>query len=115
MRFDPIFDQWPLIAYGLRVTVVASLFASVLAVVIGMSLGIASQLGDKRMYALVRAFVYIFRGIPLLVLIFLAYYGLPAFGLVLPALMAGVLAFGLNCGGYLTEVVRAALESVDVS
>jgi His/Glu/Gln/Arg/opine family amino acid ABC transporter permease subunit len=115
MRFQPLFDQLPLLAAGLQVTVITWLLASLLSVVIGVLLGIWSQLGDQRVYVLIRAFVYFFRGIPLLVLLFLAYYALPAFGLNLPGTVAGILAFGLNSGGYMTEVVRSALESVDVS
>ena len=115
MNLQPMIHEWPLIAAGIKVTLIASFAASILAIAIGIGLGLVSQLGNRRLYQLVRVYVYVFRGVPLLVLLFLSYYALPAFGLVLPGLVAGTLAFGLNCGAYLAEVVRSALESVDVS
>jgi His/Glu/Gln/Arg/opine family amino acid ABC transporter permease subunit len=113
VNFEPRLDQWPLIIEGAKVTLFTAALGSLVAILTGVTLGVASQLGYRRFYALARGFVYLFRGIPLLVLLFLSFYALPAMGLALPGLVAAVLAFGLNAAGYLTEVVRAALESVD--
>jgi His/Glu/Gln/Arg/opine family amino acid ABC transporter permease subunit len=115
MRFQPILDQWQLIVGGIQVTLISAFFASLICIVVGMLLGVLSQFGHSGVYRVVRAFVYLFRGTPVLVLLFLAYYALPTFGLNLPGMVAGILTFGLNTGAYMTEVTRGALESVDVS
>ena len=115
MNFTPIFEEWPLFVSGLAVTVLASLVGSVIAIAISVLLGVASQLEHRGVEIAVRIFVYVFRGIPLLVLIFLVFYGLPAFGIVLPAFEAGIVALALCSAGYMIEVVRAALQAVDPS
>ncbi len=54
-----------------------------------------------------------FRGTPLLVQLFVVYYGLPSFGVVIDPIVASVVTMGFNSGAYLSEVVRAAVLSVD--
>jgi His/Glu/Gln/Arg/opine family amino acid ABC transporter permease subunit len=115
MNFGPILAQWPVFAAGFLVTLTASVLGSALALATGVVLGIASQLGNRALNGAVRAFVYVFRGIPLLVLLFFAFYALPIVGLVLPDIVAGILALGVVSGAYMVEVVRSALESVDKS
>lgn len=58
------------------------------------------------------AYVEAIRNTPALVQIFLIYFGLPFFGIHLPAFVAGVLALAINAGAYLTETIRAGLQSV---
>jgi His/Glu/Gln/Arg/opine family amino acid ABC transporter permease subunit len=113
--FRPIAENLPLLAKGLAVTLTASFFGGALALMIGLLLGIISQFRQPVLNAIVRSYVYFFRGTPLLVLLFLSFFGLPVVGVSLPALVAGIIAIGFNSGGYLTEAVRSALESIDVS
>jgi len=115
MDFRPIIENIPLLAKGLAVTLTASFFGGALALAIGLLLGILSQFHKPLLDSIVRSYVYFFRGTPLLVLLFLSFFGLPVIGISLPALVAGIIAIGFNSGGYLTEAVRAALESIDVS
>lgn len=58
------------------------------------------------------AYVEAIRNTPALVQIFLVYFGLPFFGIHLPAFVAGVVALAINAGAYLTETIRAGLQSV---
>lgn len=58
-------------------------------------------------------YVEIFRGTPLLIQLFFIYYGLPTFGIVLEPITAAVIGLSLNSGAYMSEVVRAAINSVD--
>ena len=55
------------------------------------------------------------RGTPLLVQLFLLFFGLPQFGIVLPAFVCGVLGLGLYCGAYVSEIVRGAIESIEAT
>lgn len=59
------------------------------------------------------AYAYIFRGIPVLVLLFIVYFGFPSIGLKVTPLLAMVLSLGLISAAYLSEVFRGALNSVD--
>jgi polar amino acid transport system permease protein len=110
--FQPIIDGLPLIRQGLAITFIASIFGSVLAVVVGFTLGLATLLRQPLLRRAIRAYVYFFRGTPSLVLLFLIFFGLPMMGLTLPALQAGIVALGLQSSAYVLEVVRAALEGV---
>jgi His/Glu/Gln/Arg/opine family amino acid ABC transporter permease subunit len=112
---EPIIRSVPLLLQGLQVTLIACTFGSLLAVAIGVILGTAYLLQNPLIMILVRSYVYFFRGTPQLVLLFLAYFGLPVIGLRLPALVAGIIAIGLCSGAYIAEAVRSALESVDQS
>lgn len=60
-----------------------------------------------------KVFISIIRGTPLLLQIFYIYYGLPEIGIVIPAFIAGTLALSLNFGGYLAELFRGGIQSVE--
>jgi polar amino acid transport system permease protein len=53
------------------------------------------------------------RGTPLLVQLFILFFGLPHFGLLLPAFLCGVLGLGVYSGAYVSEIVRGAIQSID--
>ena len=61
---------------------------------------------------MVRFYVWIIRGTPLLVQLFLIFYGLPSVGILLDAFPAALIGFTLNVGAYTSEVIRAAISSV---
>lgn len=89
---------------------------TVLSFVFGLSVGFVAaivRLFAPAPFALaVRFYVWIFRGTPLLVQLFLIFYGLPSVGIVLDAFPAALIGFTLNVGAYSSEIVRAALTSV---
>lgn len=62
---------------------------------------------------LLAAYVEIFRGTPLLIQLFFIYYGLPTFGVLLEPFTAAIIGLSLNCGAYMSEVVRGALMSIN--
>jgi len=64
---------------------------------------------------LIAVYAYVFRGVPVLVLLFLAYFGLPSIGIKLSPLLAMALSLGLTAGAYLAEVFRGALASIDTT
>src|SRR5687767_3626400 len=89
---------------------------TVLSFVLGLCVGFAAAL--VRLFAAapfanaVRFYVWIFRGTPLLVQLFLIFYGLPSVGIVLDAFPAALIGFSLNVGAYTSEIIRAVLASV---
>lgn len=89
-------------------TILGFTFAMIIALVMAMvqyaKIPVLSQLS--------RIYIWIFRGTPLLVQLFLAYFGLPKIGITLSAFPCAVLVFSLNEGAYCAETMRAALEAV---
>lgn len=99
---------------GLTMTIPMTALAFALAMAVALVIALA-QFGKVPVATqLSRFYIWVFRGTPLLVQLFIIYYGLGQLGLKLPAFVAGVLALGLNEGAYCAETVRAALESVPV-
>lgn len=84
--------------------------------VLGLGLGLVSALirlfGPWPLAAVVRFYVWVIRGTPLLVQLFLIFYGLPSVGILLDAFTAAVIGFTLNIGAYTSEIIRAAITSV---
>ena len=78
----------------------------------GLGAALARLFGPKPLVALVRFYVWIFRGTPLLVQLFLIYLGLPRLGLRFTPDGAALLAMVVNLGAYATEIVRAGIEAV---
>lgn len=98
----------------------ATLITLVLAIVsmaIGLALGLFTALmrisKNKILFRISSFYVSAIRGTPLLVQIYLVYFGLPQIGIELSALVSGILALSLNSGAYLSESFRAAILSVD--
>jgi polar amino acid transport system substrate-binding protein len=115
-------DYLPLLLEGAWMTVLVSVCSMSVAIAIGLpiALGRRSQIAPLRWVATV--YVEFFRGIPVLLLLYLIYYGLPGVaeylglpvGLRLPAFAAAVVGFGLNYGAYEAEIYRAGIGSIPV-
>ena len=101
-----------LLLYGLRLTLGVSLSALLLSVLFGTLLGVIRSVGLPVLGALGNAYVELVRGIPLIVLLSVVYYGLPALGLTLGGFPSAVLALGLYSAAYTSEIVRGGLSSV---
>jgi polar amino acid transport system permease protein len=96
------------------VTVEVTAAALVLGCIVGMVVGIGRLNPKNRItYGLCSAYLAFFRGTPLLVQLFIWFFGLPQFGLMLPAFVCGVLGLGIYSGAYVSEIVRGAIQSVD--
>ena len=89
---------------------------TVLSFVLGLGVGFATALArlfaPRPIAAAFRFYVWLFRGTPLLVQLFLIFYGLPSVGIVLDAFPAALIGFTLNVGAYTSEIVRAVLVAV---
>jgi His/Glu/Gln/Arg/opine family amino acid ABC transporter permease subunit len=111
--FGLIFESIPFLLKGAIYTVQVSVLAILFGLVLGWLLGLAAVSGVTVLRVLTAAYVQFIRGTPLLVQIFLIYFGLPALGIDIPAFWSGVIALGLNSGGFQAEIVRAGIESID--
>lgn len=112
--FSPVWNGWRALAHGAFVTVEVTVGAIVLGCILGLLIGLA-RLDPRRrvIYALGTAYVSFIRGTPLLVQLFIWFFGLPHFGINLPAFLCGVLGMGVYSGAYVSEIVRGAIQSID--
>jgi polar amino acid transport system permease protein len=105
------FSILPALVQGLGLTLVATVLGSIIAMLLGLVFAVL-QRGPRVVAVIVRWFVEFVRSTPLLVQIFFLYFGLPTLGVVLPALVVGVIALGVHYACYTSEVYRAGIEAV---
>jgi polar amino acid transport system substrate-binding protein len=102
----------PLLLRGAVVTVELSVLAMGLAVVAGLVIVLMRMYGAAPLRWLARAYVEIIRGTPLLIQLFLIYYGLPEIGIRLNPFLAGIVGLGLNYAASESENYRAGIQSI---
>jgi polar amino acid transport system permease protein len=100
---------------GAGYTLLITFSCAATALVVGLGIAMARELGGAWVSAVLSALVYALRGVPMLVLLFLVFFGLPGIGIDVPPLLAMMLSLGLISGAYLSEVFRGALAAVNPS
>jgi len=103
---------WPMLYAGLVFTIPLTLISFVLGLSLGFIAALARLYGPSPLKRVVQFYVWLIRGTPLLVQLFLIFYALPSAGITLDAFPAAVIGFTLNIGAYTSEVIRATLLSV---
>lgn len=112
--FSPVFAGWADLLHGTLVTVEVTVCALVLSCCLGLLIGIGRlNPRHKIPYKICSIYLSCFRGTPLLVQLFIWFFGLPRFGILLPAFVCGALGMGMYSASYVSEVVRGAIQSVD--
>ena len=108
-------DSFPkLLGYGIRVTVPLTVISFALALVISLIVALIQYAQVRVLRQVCRFYIWITRGTPLLVQLYIVFFGLPSVGIVLDAFPAAAIVLGINEGAYMAETVRGALESVSV-
>ena len=105
---------WKILLPGLTVTIPLTVIAFALAMVIAVAAALVQFANVPVLKQVCRFYIWVFRGTPLLVQLFVVFYGLPNLGILMEPFPAAVLVFSLNEGAYCAETIRAALESVPV-
>ncbi|KAB7572599.1 amino acid ABC transporter permease [Verminephrobacter eiseniae] len=114
LDFLPVLEGWPELLHGAIVTVKITATSLVLGCIFGLLVGMGRLDRSKRLrYGICTAYVTFIRGTPLLVQLFLLFFGLPQFDILLPAFLCGVLGLGIYSGAYVSEIVRGAIQSID--
>ncbi len=104
--FGEIFMQ------GLIVTIPLTIISFTLGLIIALITALVQIADLKVLKQLARFYVWIFRGTPLLVQLYIVFYGLPALGIIIDAWPSAIIVFSLNTGAYASETIRAAIEAV---
>ncbi|MDQ0646735.1 His/Glu/Gln/Arg/opine family amino acid ABC transporter permease subunit [Microbacterium natoriense] len=106
---------WPALMNGLWLTILATLVALVAAFVLGIVFGFGRISGFFLFRWLATAYVYVFRGTPILVQAFFVFFAIPQLfpGLTFNPFVAGAITLSLNTGAYMTEIIRGGIQAVD--
>ncbi|ABP80006.1 cystine ABC transporter permease [Stutzerimonas sp. Brlt_13] len=108
-----VLDSLPFLLKGAWWTVVLSLSGMFFGLLLGFGLALLRLYAFWPLQWLARVYVSFFRGTPLLVQLFMIYYGLPQLGIQLDPLPAALIGFSLNMAAYTAEILRAAIASID--
>ncbi|MHA7582584.1 amino acid ABC transporter substrate-binding protein/permease [Paenibacillus vandeheii] len=113
-RWELIQKSLPSLFKGLGNTLLYTIASLFFAFIIGLIFGFMKVGQNKFLRGVATVFVDIFRGIPLIVLAFFIYFGIPqAMGFTMPLFLAAILTLSLNAGAYVTEIIRGGIQSID--
>lgn len=102
----------PLLKAGVEFTVPLAVISFVLGLVVALLAALARLSGSRVLSGIARFYVWIIRGTPLLVQLFIIFYGLPSVGITIGAFPSAVIGFTLSVGAYGSEIIRAAIQSI---
>jgi len=103
---------WPMIKAALQYTITLALISFVLGLVLAVVVALVRVWKIPVLNQIAIFYVWVIRGTPLLVQLFIIFYGLPSIGIKFDPFPAAVIAFTLNMGAYNSEIVRAAIQSI---
>lgn len=105
---------WQILLPGIRVTIPLTLVSFSLGLIIALITAMVQVANIPVVKQIARIYVWIIRGTPLLVQLFVIFYGLPSVGIILDAIPSAIIVFSFNTGAYASETIRAAIEAVPV-
>lgn len=116
-RFQRIFDIvvnsfFPMLKAGIVFTVPLTLISFFLGLILALLTALARISGIKPLDAVARFYVWVIRGTPLLVQLFIIFYGLPSVGVTIGPLESAIIGFTISVGAYNSEIIRAAIHSI---
>jgi polar amino acid transport system permease protein len=110
--FEFLAERWPDFVAGAWLTIQLTVLSIALGFVVGTIFALARVYGGPVLRRVAGTYVEIIRNTPLLIQIFIVYFGLSSLGLKLSAEVSAVLALTINMGAYTTEIMRAGIESI---
>ncbi len=114
LDFSPVWDGWRALASGTLITIEITAAALVLGCVLGLLIGLGRLNPNRKIiYGLCTTYLTLIRGTPLLVQLFILFFGLPHFGIQLPAYVCGIFGLGIYSAAYVSEIVRGSIQSVE--
>ena len=108
----PWYTFLPNLLRGASMTVLLSVISMALAIVLGITMTVLRLYGPRPGALIATAYIEIYRGTPLLIQLFILYYGLPNIGITLSPLAAAIVGLGMNYAAYEAEVYRAGMEAI---
>jgi polar amino acid transport system substrate-binding protein len=108
----PVYTFFPSLLKGAGITIFISVTSMALAITLGLFIAVVRLYGRPPFSALATAYIEVYRGTPLLIQLYILYYGLPNIGISLNPVMAAFLGLGMNYAAYEAEIYRAGINSV---
>jgi polar amino acid transport system substrate-binding protein len=102
----------PTLLKGALVTICISVLSMMLAIVLGLVLAVMRLYGNIWLQRISTAYIEVYRGTPLLIQLYVLYYGLPSVGIAMSAFAAAILGLGMNYAAYEAEIYRAGIQSI---
>lgn len=113
LDYSIVINKFPILIEGCIVTLEISFFALILGMIFGV-IGALCRISSNPVFSRVAFFyVWIIRGTPLMVQLFILYFGLPQLGIKLSSMTAGILGLAVNTGAYIAEIVRSGIQAID--
>lgn len=103
---------WQILLPGLKITIPLTLISFAISLVLALFTAVVQVANVRGLKQLARLYVWVIRGTPLLVQLYVIFYGLPGLGVTLDAFPSAVIVFAVNTGAYASETIRAAIEAV---
>lgn len=113
MDFSFLSKYYMFFVNGAKFTIVLAFFAVLIGVMLGILLALMKLSKKKILNLIATAYIEFIRGTPVLVQLYIVFYGLPNLGISLPDFVAGVIALSVNSSAYVAEIIRAGIQAVD--
>lgn len=111
--FQDVFRHFPSLMYGLGISIVIT----VISVAVGMVIGLAAYLGktgqNKFLRGLCTCYIEFIRNVPLLVQLYIIYFGFSQYGLNISSFFTAIIAMSINTGAYAAEILRSGFKAVN--
>lgn len=98
---------------GAKYTIFLAFFTVFIGFMLGLLLALMRLSNKKILNITAAAYIEFIRGTPLLVQLYIVFYGLPHIGISLPDFVAGIIALSINSAAYIAEIIRAGIQAVD--
>ncbi|HAY42417.1 MAG TPA: amino acid ABC transporter permease, partial [Micrococcaceae bacterium] len=98
---------WPMVSGALTATIPLAIISFALGLAVALMVALMRISTNKVVSGIARGYISIIRGTPLLVQLFVIFYGLPSVGITIDPWPSAIIAFTLNVGGYAAEIIRA--------
>lgn len=103
---------WQILLPGLTMTIPLTILSFTFGLILALLAALVQVAEIRVLKPIARFYIWVIRGTPLLVQLFVIFYGLPSLGILLDAFPSAVIVFSVNTGAYAAETIRAAIESV---
>lgn len=112
--FAQLRNNFPALLSGLGSTVYLAIVSLIIATILGIFLGLMRTSGNAVLSGIATVYIDIMRGLPLIVMSFFIYFGIPQmFNVTISSNLAGILTLSLNAAAYMGEIVRGGIQAID--
>jgi polar amino acid transport system permease protein len=113
MDINVLKEMLPIIAKGSIVTIELTVFSLIIGSILGIIIALLKLVKNKVIFTIASLYTWLFRGTPMILQMFVLYYGLPGVGIKFTPFQAAILGLSLNSGAYMAEIIRGGILSVD--